>query len=190
MRKRILCGVSITVIVLTFVVQLTSCKSCNKTDSAQSVPVDTASTSKVPQGLTNTMNLPHADSSLAPILTKAMDNIFDASKGKDYNKLASYIVYRGPDMKRFGYDVFNAKNAYEKAVVKITADVFNKWNTSCETREYARIFSLPQPDGRDMTVMEVLFISKRGVSREFFGFLPTKDGDFKLVDVTSNLSVQ
>ena len=116
-----------------------------------------------------------------------MDDVFDASQKKDYARLASYLIYRGPDMKRFGYSVFNTKNAYEKAVVKITAEVFNKWNSNSETKDYARIFSLQQPDGRTMDVLEVIFVSKNGVDRRFFGFLPLTKDDYKIVDVTSNL---
>ena len=170
-------------------ISFSSCKSCNKPGTDSTTKTDSTATPAV-QAPLNNINLPHADSSLAPVLAKVLDDIFDASKKKDYAKLGSLLVYRGTDMKRFGYDVFNTKNAYERGVVKVTADVFNKWNNNCENREYARIFSLPQQDGREMVVAEVMFISSRGVSREFFGFLPLKEKDYKLIDVTSNLSVQ
>jgi protein gp37 len=163
-----------------------SCKSCNKGGDTKEVHADSASIPVVPH-VQNAINLPHADSSLAPVFAKIMDDVFDASRKKDYVKLASYLVYRGPDMKRFGYSVFNTKNAYERTVVKITAEVFNKWNSDCETKDYARIFTLQQPDGRNMDVLEVIFVSRKGVDRKFFGFLPLTKDDYKIVDVTSNL---
>ena len=187
MKKRLALGFAFG-LTLFVSIGFSSCKSCNKSDNAQTTQVDTTTKAAAPQGL-NTLNIPHADSSLAPVLAKLMDEVFDASKRKDYNKLATYIIYRGPDMKRFGYDVFNAKNAYERGVVKITSDVFNKWNAMSDTKDYARVFSLAQPDGRDMKVMEVIFVGKKGVNRKFFGFLPLNKDDFKIVDVTSNLQV-
>ncbi len=167
---------------------VSSCKSCKKSDEAKEVHIDTTATGSSPH--IQPINLPHADSALAPVLTKIMDEVFDASKKKDYGKLASYMVYRGPDMKRFGYSVFNTKDPYERSVVRITAEVFNKWNSNCETKDYARIFSLQQADGRDMTVLEVIFVSRHGVYRRFFGFLPLEKDEYKIVDVTSNLGVQ
>jgi hypothetical protein len=163
-----------------------SCKSCNKADTSQTAHVDSAAVPVVPQAA-NPINLPHADSSLAPVLAKIMDDVFDASKKKDYNKLATYLIYRGPDMKRFGYTVFNPKDAYERNVVRITGEVFNKWSNSSETRDYARVFELAQQDGRNMNVLEVIFVGKKGVNRKFFGFLPLTKDDYKIVDVTSNL---
>ena len=175
-------------IVLISSLALPSCKSKSNKEAV----VSTADTTKpfvaAPSPLGGA-NLPHADSSLAPVLAKVMDDAFAASKAKDYAKLASYLVYRGPDMKRFGYDVFNTKNAYERGVVRVTADVFNKWNSQCETKDYSRIFSLAQADGREMVVLEVIFASPRSVDRRFFGFLPFNKTDYKIVDVTSNLEL-
>jgi hypothetical protein len=173
--------------VLSIALAFSSCKSCNKTDTA--VHTDSTSVPIAPQALNN-INLPHADSSLAPVIAKVLDAVFDASRQKDYNKLASYLVYRGPDMKRLGYTTFNPKNAYERNVVRITGEVFNKWTSGCETIDYSRIFDLAQGDGRDMTVMEVIFVSKKGVNRKFFGFLPLQKDDYKIVDITSNLQGQ
>jgi len=176
------------VIIALFVLGFSSCKSCNKSDSVQTAHVDSVSAPVTPQAAVPA-NLPHADSSLAPVLAKIMDDAFDASKKKDYNRLASHLVYRGPDMKRLGYDAFNPKNAYERNVVRITGEVFSKWSKDCETVDYARIFALAQPDGREMPVLEVIFVSKKGVNRKFFGFLPINNEDFKIVDVTSTLQV-
>jgi len=176
---------SAAMIILIVSAGFSSCKSCKKGNDTKEVTAD--STATATPHVASAINLPHADSSLAPILAKIMDDVFDASQKKDYARLASYLIYRGPDMKRFGYSVFNTKNAYEKAVVKITAEVFNKWNSNSETKDYARIFSLQQPDGRTMDVLEVIFVSKNGVDRRFFGFLPLTKDDYKIVDVTSNL---
>ena len=185
MKKRI--GFFAIVSIVLFVsIGFSSCKSCNKADNTQATHTDTASAAVAPQAV-NAINLPHADSALAPVLAKLMDNVFDASKKKDYNKLATYLIYRGPDLKRFGYDVFNPKSAYERNVVRITGEVFNKWCSGCETIDYSRIFSLAQPGGADMTVLEVIFVSKKGVNRKFFGFMPLHKDDYKIVDVTSNL---
>lgn len=166
-----------------------SCKSCNKGSDAANIHADSSAGPVAPH-VQNTINLPHADSSLAPILSKVLDDAFEASRKKDYAKLASLLVYRGPDMNRFGYSVFNVKNNYERNVVRITAEVFNKWNSSCETKDYARIFALQQPDGRDMNVMEVIFVSRKGVDQRFFGFLPLDKGEYKIVDVNSNITGQ
>ena len=174
---------AVAIITLTGSIGFSSCKTDKKTTEAVVTTDSTAATPHVPSAI----NLPHADSSLAPVFAKIMDDVFDASKKKDYTKLASYLIYRGPDMKRFGYSVFNPKNAYERNVVRITAEVFNKWNSTAETKDYARIFTLQQPDGRDMDVLEVIFVSKNGVNRRFFGFLPLSKDDYKIVYVTSNL---
>jgi hypothetical protein len=186
MMRKGTCFLALTTVILIGTLVFSSCKSCKKDGEAKAVAIDSASVPAVPH-VQNAINLPHADSSLAPVFAKVMDDVFEASRKKDYAKLASYLIYRGPDMKRFGYDVFNPKNAYERNVVRITAEVFNKWNSNRETKDYARIFSLQQPDGRDMDVLEVIFVSKKGVDRRFFGFLPLKKDDYKIVDVTSNL---
>jgi len=159
-----------------------SCKSCKKEDK----PVATDTTTVPGTPPVNTIDLPHADTSVIPILSAILDEAFDASSKKDYNKLASLIVYRGPDTKRYGYDVFNAKNNYDRKAVSITADVFNKWNKNVESRDYARVFALDQPDGRTLPVLEVIFVSPKSVDRKFFGFLEI-NGEFKIADVTSNL---
>ena len=124
-----------------------------------------------------------------PLKTKVyggFNEAFDASSKKDYNKLGSLLVYRGPDTKRYGYGVFNAKNSYDRKSLSITADVFNKWNRNVEARECARVFALDQPDGRTLPVLEVIFVGKKTVDRKFFGFLEI-DGEYKIADVTSNL---
>jgi len=169
-------GISISLILMN-----TSCKSCKKEEKLPQV--DTTATSSAP---VNSINLPHADTAVIPVLAKVLDEAFDACSKKDYAKLGSLIVYRGPDTKRYGYDVFNAKNNYDKKSLSITAEVFNKWNRDVESRDYARVFALDQPDGRTLPVLEVIFISKKSVDRKFFGFLEI-EGSYKIADVTSNL---
>ena len=158
-----------------------SCKSCKKETPVTTVDTTVSSTAPV-----NSINLPHADTTVIPILSKILDEAFEASAKKDYNKLASLIVYRGPDSTRYGYDVFNAKNNYERKSLSITADVFTKWNSGVDTRDYARVFALNQPDGRTLPVLEVIFVSKKTVDRKFFGFLEI-NGEYKIADVTSFL---
>jgi hypothetical protein len=70
--------------------------------------------------------------------------------------------------------------------LRITGEVFNKWNKDIDSREYARVFEMDQPDGRTMPVMEVIFVSKRNIDRKFFGFLQVKD-EWRIADVTSYL---
>ena len=67
---------------------LSGCKSCKKSDAGQASHSDTtaASTNTAPL---NSINLPHADTSLIPILSKQLDAIFAASTAKDYNKMAN-----------------------------------------------------------------------------------------------------
>ena len=130
--------------------------------------------------------MPHADTSLIPILSAVLDDAFAASDKKDYAHLASLIIYRGPDVKKMGYEVFDARNPYDKTVVRVTADVFSKWNKDVTAPEYGRVFALDQPDGRTLPVLEVIFPSPKQFDRKFFGFLQVGD-EWKIADVTSNL---
>ncbi len=165
-------------------VSLLSCKSCKKEKPVEAVTADSGTTSVIIPP--NMLNISHADTSIVPLLTKVLEDAFDASNKKDYTRLGSAIVYRGPDSTKQGYGVFNAKNKFDKTVVKITADVFNKWNKGVESKEYPRAFELPQPDGRTMPVLEVIFISPKNINRKFFGFLLIGE-EWKIADVTSNL---
>lgn len=174
-------ALAVLLIVASLLLTNSSCKSCKKED--KSVSVDTSSVSLRPA---NSITLPHADTAVIPVLAKVLDEAFEASSKKDYNKLGSLIVYRGPDSTRYGYAVFNAKNSYDRKSLSITADVFNKWNRNVDSRDYARVFALDQPDGRTLPVLEVIFVSKKSVDRKFFGFLEI-DGEYKIADVTSNL---
>ena len=178
-KKVSLCAVLLGVASVLFV--HSSCKSCKKEDKPATTDTTTVSTAPV-----NSINLPHADTTLIPILSKVLDETFDACGKKDYNKLGSLIVYRGPDQARYGYAVFNAKNSYDKKALSITADVFNKWNKGVDSRDYGRVFSLDQPDGRTLPVMEVIFITSKTINRKFFGFLEI-NGEYKIADVTSSL---
>jgi hypothetical protein len=83
-------------------------------------------------------------------------------------------------------DVFNPKNNYDRNVLRLTSEVFNKWNTDIDSKDYSRVFEMPLPDGRNMPVMEVIFVSKKSVDRKFFGFLQIKE-EWKIADVTSSL---
>lgn len=186
MKKRI-AFLAICAVVSISIVGFSSCKSCNKSGADQAKTAD-SSAIVTPSQPINSINLPHADSSLAPVLSKLMDTVFDVCHKKDYVKLASYLAYRGPDMKRMGTGVFTTKNVYEKNVVRITGEVFNKWSSNAETKDYGRVFALPQPqDSRPITVLEVIFVSRKGVDRKFFGFVQLDGTNFKIVDVTSNL---
>jgi len=134
----------------------------------------------------NNITLPHADTALIPVLSKILDDAFAASAQKDYNQLGSYIIFRGPDPKRLGRDVFNAKINYDKTIVRITSDVFNKWNRNVVSHDYTRVFNMDQPGGKTMVVLEVVFISNKSIDRKFFGFIKLND-DYKILDITSNL---
>jgi len=95
------------------------------------------------------------------------------------------LVYRGPDETRAG-SVYNAANNYEKKVLTITADVFNKWNKNTTSREYARIFSYTQPDGSALPVLEVFFVSPKTIDRKFFLFTEI-GGEFKVAEISSSI---
>lgn len=171
------------VIVLVAVLMLHSCKNNSKTETpTNNIPVDTTAVSNVLQSI----DLPHADTAVIPVLTQLLDQAFTAAAAKDYNTLGKLIVYRGENAQRHGYDVFNATNAYERKVVLITAGVMNKWKSSSESVDYARAFQLPQPDGRTMMVLEVYFVSKKFLDRKFFGFLEV-NGAYKIADITSEI---
>ena len=164
-------------LVVSAVFLFSSCKSCNK-KAIDVVPVaDTTS------AFINTPSAPHADTSIIPLLTRVLDDAFAASAKKDYAAFASYIVYRGPDSTRHGYDVFKMNNTYEKNIVKITADVFSKWSSG-KTRSDVQVFEMQQPDGRSMVVLEVVFTSQKFIDRKFFGFLAIGN-ELKIADVTS-----
>ena len=166
-----------------------SCNSGKKTDQATVTHTDTTHTAATiirPSSFA-AINLPHADSGLIPVVGKLLDEALEASTKKDYNTLASLLVYRGPDDKRNGLDVFNAKNKYEKNVTRITGEVFNKWTRNVESKEYSRIFEMDQPGNRKLVVLEVLFVTRTNINRKFFGFLKLKD-EYKIADVTSSCS--
>jgi hypothetical protein len=162
---------------------LSACKQGHKDEEAKATVADTSIKAAA---AVSPINLPHADTSLIPVFSKIVDDAFDASAKKDYTKLASLLVYRGTDEKRFGYDVFNARNANELAVVRITAQVFNKWNSGVESKDYPRAFELDQPGEQKLEVLEVIMVSKKKIDRKFFGFLKIKDA-YKIADITSNL---
>lgn len=144
-------------LVLSTVVTLgvfSSCKGCKKETPTTNIDTTTATAAPI-----DMITTPHGDTSLIPVFTQILDDAFAASAKKDYVALGKLMVYRGgADMQRFGNDVFNATDPYEKAIVKATADVFNKWNKGVQTKEYPRVFSMQQPDGRELQVLEVLFI--------------------------------
>lgn len=176
MRKILPFAVLIVAIVL--YASLSSCKSCNKKQDTQAVATDTTTTNYTP------ITAPKADTSLIPILSAVLDEALVHAAAKDYEKLGKLIVYRGPQMERFGTDVFNAKNKFEKNTVRITAEVLNKWAAGNESREYPRAFELPMPDGSKMPVLEVIFIADKKINRKFFGFLQF-DGQYKIAEISS-----
>lgn len=163
---------------------LNACKSCKKDKETPVVNTQDSSGTAL-NNMPNTLNLPHADTTMIPVLKEVLEKAFDASLQKDYNALAGYIIYRGPEEKRHGMDVFRNKGEYEKSIVRITSDVFAKWNTGLVSREYPRVFELQQPDGRPLLVMEVIFIYDKKVDRKFFGFLELPQKGYLIADVSS-----
>jgi hypothetical protein len=164
------------------VISLYSCKSCNKSDADVEVKPDTTAA----QAQVNSISLPRADTSFIPLFSKILDDAFDASSKKDYNKLAGMIIYRGPDSTRFGKDVFNGSDRDELAVVRLTSGVFNQWNAGVDSRDYARVFDYNQPGAVPMKVLEVIFVSRKKVNRKFFGFIRLGE-EWKIADITSSL---
>lgn len=160
-----------------------SCKQCNP-GKAGTTAANTDSTTTLPLIPSNTLTAAHADSSLIPILSEVLDSAFAASRKKDYASLASLIVYRGTDSTRHGTDVFSLKNSYEKNIVRITSDVFSKWASGTNSIDYSRAFEMPQPDGRSLIVLEVIFVYPKTIDRKFFGFLLINN-EYKIADATS-----
>jgi hypothetical protein len=183
MKKLFISFVAFTFLLLT-AVEFSSCKSCKKKEAEQTVPVDTLSAQSMAPS--NMVNLPHADTSLIPVLAKVLDDAFAASAKKNYDLLGSLIVYRGPDEAKTGTGVFNAKNKFDKGVVRVTAEVFNKWNKDVPAPEYGRVFSLDLPDGSSAPVLEVIFASPKQFDRKFFIFLQQPSG-WKIGDISSNI---
>lgn len=184
-KHKVFFAVSVSALLIGMAVLLPSCKSCNKPQEVIPPASDTI-TAPTTNMNTGTLTTPHGDSSLIPVFTDILEQAFAASKAKDYENLGSLMVYRGNDKKRHGLDVFRTKNAFDKSVVKVTAEVFSKWSNGAESVEYTRVFALPQPDGRSLQVMEVIFIHPKKMDRKFFGFLEI-DGSYKIADVTSYL---
>lgn len=171
-------------IMLAVISLLPSCKQCKKDKTDGTTTSDTTYVLNNPN--INTIDAPHGDTTLIPVLSGILQQAFEAAQQKDYDKLSSLLVYRGADDKRHGSDIFNTKNAYEKSVVKITGEVFNKWTAGAESVEFARVFELPQPDGRTLQVIEVIIVFPKKIERKFFGFLQIGN-DYKIADVTSYL---
>ncbi len=171
------------IVILTASLLFTSCKQCKKEEQNTTPTTDTTSTSNLN---INTIDAPHGDTSLIPVLGGILENAFASAQTKDYSTLGAQMVYRGPIEQRHGADVFNVKNSYEKSVVKVTADVFNKWTNGAESIDYTRVFELPQPDGRTLEVLEVIIVYPKKIDRKFFGFLLINN-EYKIADVTSYL---
>ena len=184
-RNKIVLVVAVCAMLLSLIIMLPSCKSCNKPKEVTPPASDTITVPTTNMN-TGTLTTPHGDSTLIPVFTDILEKAFAASKAKDYENLGSLMVYRGSDKKRHGLDEFRTKNAFDKSVVKVTAEVFSKWSSGAESVEYTRVFQLPQPDGRALQVMEVIFIHPKKMDRKFFGFLEI-DGSYKIADVTSYL---
>lgn len=159
-----------------------SCKGCKK-DTPVAIPVDTTATVSAPIDMITT---PHGDSALIPVFVELLDEAFAASKAKDNAKLASLLVYHGPDERRYNQDVHALKDKYEIGIVKTTAEVFNKWNANVQSREYPRVFNMPLGDGSSMEMLEVMFISPKKVHRKFFGFQQI-NGEYKISNITSRI---
>lgn len=179
-RTGIIWGV---VILIGLLLSAPSCKQCNK-EKEGNVSTNADSTSTTNLLPSNTLSAAHADTSFIPILSKVLDQAFEASRNKDYATLASLIVYRGTDSHRHGTDVFSQKNSYEKGIIRITGDVFSKWTTGTTSIDYSRVFEMPQPDGRSLVVLEVIFVHPKNIDRKFFGFLLINN-EYKIADATS-----
>lgn len=169
---------------LGFAASLQSCKGCNK-EKTDAVVADTTTVANNTVPGFGTVTAPRGDTALIPILAKILDDAFAASQKKDYAALASFIVYRGPDSMRYGMDVFTYKTPYEKAIMKTTGDVLNKWNKDVESVDYTRVFEVPGEAG-PVPVMEVLFISRKQINRKFFVFVPIGQ-EYKIAEITSML---
>lgn len=186
MKKILLIGIAFMLVLAN-----ESCKQCKKEKPVETVVADSTSVANTPINssgvpMLDLSSLPKADSVLIPLLAEVLDEAFVASAKKDYATLAPLIVYRGDNPQRTGYDVFNIKNNYEKNVVRITGETLAKWNTGIESRDYARAFEMPIPDGRSMPVLEVIFIGKKSINRKFFAFLEI-NGKYRISDITSYL---
>jgi hypothetical protein len=157
----------------------TSCKSCKKEEKPAVTTTDTVTTAPP----VSTISLPHADTTLIPVLSAKMDEVYSLSLKKDYNKLAECFVLVTPD----GFIPYNAKDKHQRKLISITSDVLNKWNKGVEQREYLRVFELTQPNGMKLPVMEVVFTSKSTFYRKFFVFAQVGETDFRVLDIVSNL---
>jgi hypothetical protein len=156
----------------------TSCKSCKKEEKPATTTTDTASQSVKP--ITN-INLPHADTSLIPVLSAKLDEVYAASLKKDYATMANQFALVTPE----GFIPYNAKDKDQRKLISITSEVLNKWNKGVEQREYLRVFQLTQPNGMQLPVLEVVFTSKKTFYRKFFVFVQVDETEYKILDIVS-----
>ncbi|MFN8299929.1 MAG: hypothetical protein U0T75_12550 [Chitinophagales bacterium] len=171
------------VVIAVLAIVVSGCK--GKKGDGGTKPSDTTSVAQNPTP--GTLTLPHADSTLIPVLGAVVDEVFTALAKKDNKAFASYFIYRGPDSLRVMNDVFGVSTPFERDWVRITAAAFTKWNKDVESREYTRIYLVPLSEGVQMPVLEVVFISPKSVNRKFFGFLQVAENDFRILEVTSQL---
>ena len=105
-----------------------------------------------------------------------VQGLIEACVSGDYATASSFIMYRGKDETRMGYDSFNYENANEANTVKVTCEVILSWLGSSESYEFIS-FQEEETEFGPQYVVELLFTKEKlGIERHFFYLMDTPKG--------------
>ena len=105
-----------------------------------------------------------------------VQELIEACVSGDYTSAASFIMYRGKDESRMGYDSFNYENANEANTVEVTCEVIVTWLGSSKSYEFIS-FQEEETEFGLQYVVEVLFTKEKiGIERHFFSLMDTPKG--------------
>ncbi len=156
-----------------------SCNSSTDTveeneDVAESVPTETIKTENKSSSIEDLVNA--KDESKLNESQLIVQGLIEACVSGDYATAASFIMYRGKDETRMGYDSFNYENANEANTVKVTCEVVLSWLGSSESYEFIS-FQEEETEFGLQYVVEVLFTKEKlGIERHFFYLMDTPKG--------------
>lgn len=105
-----------------------------------------------------------------------VQGLLEACVANDYASAASFIMYRGKDEARMGYDSFDYNNANEANTVKVTCDVIVAWLGTSQSYEFIS-FQEEETEFGLQYVVEVMFKKEKiGIERHFFYLMDTPKG--------------
>lgn len=105
-----------------------------------------------------------------------VQGLLEACVAGDYATAATFIMYRGKDETRMGYDSFDYNNANEANTVKVTCDVIVSWLGSSQSYEFIS-YQEEETEFGLQYVVEVMFKKEKlGIERHFFYLMDTPKG--------------